>query len=267
VIIEREVEQLLREQAPRVLAVLVHRYGDFAGCEDAVQEALLAAAEQWPAAGVPSNPTGWLVTVAARRWVEQWRSDAARRRREETAARRQPPAPDPVPHTDDTLTLLVLCCHPTLTPASQIALTLRAVGGLTTGEIARAFLVPEATMAQRISRAKQAIKASGAQFSTPPPEELPGRLAAVLHVLYLIFNEGYTATSGAALTRVDLTVEAIRLTRQLHAALPENGEVSGLLALQLLTDVRRPARARQDGSLVPLAEQDRARWDTQAITE
>ncbi len=244
----RAVEELLREQAPRVLAVLVRRYGDFAGCEDAVQEALLAAAEQWPAAGVPANPTGWLVTVAARRWVEQWRSDAARRRREEIAASRQPPAPDPVPDTDDTLTL-------------------RAVGGLSTGEIARAFLVPEATMAQRISRAKQGIKASGAQFSTPPPEELPGRLAAVLHVLYLIFNEGYAATSGAALTRVDLTVEAIRLTRQLHDALPDNGEVTGLLALQLLTDARRPARAQPDGALIPLAEQDRARWDTKAITE
>jgi predicted RNA polymerase sigma factor len=267
VIIERAVQDLLREQAPRVLAVLVRRYGDFAGCEDAVQEALLAAAGQWPADGVPANPTGWLVTVAARRWVEQWRSDAARRRREEIAASQQPPAPDPVPDTDDTLTLLVLCCHPTLTPASQIALTLRAVGGLSTGEIARAFLVPEATMAQRISRAKQAIKASGAQFSAPPPEELPGRLAAVLHVLYLIFNEGYTATSGAALTRVDLTAEAIRLTRQLHAALPDNSEVTGLLALQLLTDARRPARARPDRSLIPLAEQDRARWDTKAIAE
>jgi len=245
----------------------VRRYGDFAGCEDAVQEALLAAAQQWPADGVPANPTGWLVTVAARRWVEQWRSDTARRRREETAASQQPPAPDPVPDTDDTLTLLVLCCHPTLTPASQIALTLRAVGGLTTGEIARAFLVPEATMAQRISRAKQAIKASGAQFSAPPPAELPGRLAAVLHVLYLIFNEGYTATSGDALTRVDLTAEAIRLTRQLHAALPANGEATGLLALQLLTDARRAARTGPDGSLIPLAEQDRTRWNTQAITE
>jgi predicted RNA polymerase sigma factor len=267
VIIGRDVEELLREQAPRILAVLMRRYGDFAGCEDAVQEALLAATAQWPAAGVPANPTGWLVTVAARRWVEQWRSDAARRRREEIAASQQPPASDPVPDTDDTLTLLVLCCHPTLTAASQIALTLRAVGGLSTAEIARAFLVPEATMAQRISRAKQGIKASGAQFSTPPPEELPGRLAAVLHVLYLIFNEGYTATSGTALTRVDLTVEAIRLTRQLHDALPDNGEVTGLLALQLLTDARRPARARPDGALIPLAEQDRASWDTKAITE
>ena len=266
-IVGRELEQLLREQTPRVLAVLVRRYGDFAGCEDAVQEALLAAAEQWPAAGVPANPTGWLVTVAARRWVEQWRGDAARRRREETAASRQPPAPDPVPDTDDTLTLLVLCCHPTLTPASQIALTLRAVGGLNTAEIARAFLVPEATVAQRISRAKQAIKASGAQFSTPPPEELPGRLAAVLHVLYLIFNEGYTATAGDALVRADLCAEAIRLTRQLHDALPDDGEVTGLLALQLLTDARRPARAQPDGALIPLAEQDRTRWDTQAITE
>ncbi|WP_238164489.1 RNA polymerase sigma factor [Kribbella pittospori] len=266
-IIGRELEQTLREQTPRVLAVLVRRYDDFAGCEDAVQQALLAAAEQWPAAGVPANPTGWLVRVAARRWVEQWRSDAARRRREELAASRQPPGPNPVPDTEDTLTLLMLCCHPTLTPASQIALTLRAVGGLSTGEIARAFLVPEATMAQRISRAKQAIKASGAQFSTPPPEELPDRLAAVLHVLYLTFNEGYTATSGKALTRVDLTAEAIRLTRQLHDALPDHGEVTGLLALQLLTDARRPARARPDGALIPIAEQDRARWDTQAITE
>lgn len=266
-IVGRAVQDLLREQAPRVLAVLVRRYGDFAGCEDAVQEALLAAAEQWPTDGVPGNPTGWLVTVAARRWVEQWRSDVARRRREEIAASRQQADPDPVPDTDDTLTLLVLCCHSTLTPASQIALTLRAVGGLTTGEIARAFLVPEPTMAQRISRAKQAIKASGAQFRPPLPEELPGRLPAVLHVLYLIFNEGYTATSGTALTRIDLTAEAIRLTRQLHAALPDNGEAAGLLALQLLTDARRPARALPDGSLVSLADQDRTRWDTQAITE
>jgi RNA polymerase sigma factor (sigma-70 family) len=262
-----QVEGLLRELAPRVLGVLVRRYGDLDTCEDAVQEALLAAALGWPAEGVPANPTGWLVTAASRRWIEQWRSETARRRRERTAAMLAPPEPEPAPAVDDTLTLLLLCCHPSLTPVSQVALTLRAVGGLTTAEIARALLVPEATVGQRISRAKQRIKASGAEFRMPPPEELPGRVSAVLHVLYLIFNEGYTASSGAALHRVELTAEAIRLAWQLHALRPGDGEVAGLLALMLLTDARRPARTGPDGGLVPLAEQDRGRWDTRAIAE
>jgi RNA polymerase sigma factor (sigma-70 family) len=261
------VEQLLRELAPQVLGALARRHSDFGACEDAVQEALLAAAVQWPRDGVPANPKGWLITVATRRRAEQWRSDSARRDREQRAARREPRAPAPPPDTDDALTLLMLCCHPALTQASQIALTLRAVGGLTTGEIARAFLVPEATVAQRISRAKQRIADSGAAFELPAGAELRARLDAVLHVLYLIFNEGYTASSGPALARAELTAEAIRLTRRLHARMPGEGEVAGLLALMLLTDARRPARTRRDGALVPLAEQDRGRWDRAAIAE
>jgi RNA polymerase sigma factor (sigma-70 family) len=262
-----EVEALLRELSPQVLGALVRRYGDFDTCEDAVQEALLAAARQWPASGTPANPRAWLTTVAARRWIERWRQDAARRRREETAAALDPPPPEPGPAVDDTLTLLLLCCHPSLTLPSQVALTLRAVGGLTTAEIARALLVPEATVAQRISRAKQRIKASGARFRLPAEHERSERVAAVLQVLYLVFNEGYTASSGTALHRVELSGEAIRLTRQLHARLPDDGEVAGLLALMLLTDARRPARTGPDGALVPLAEQDRSRWDAQAIAE
>jgi predicted RNA polymerase sigma factor len=257
-----QVEDLLRELAPQVLAALVRHYGGFDTCEDAVQEALLAAAVQWPTEGVPGNPKGWLITVASRRRTELWRSEAARQRREETVAAQAPPVPEPVAGVDDTLTLLLLCCHPSLTQVSQIALTLRAVGGLSTAEIARAFLVPEPTVAQRICRAKQRIKAGGAAFRMPLEAELSERIVAVLHVLYLIFNEGYTASSGSALNRVELTTEAIRLTRQLHDRLPEDTEVAGLLALMLLTDARRP-----DGALVPLAEQDRRQWDSQAIAE
>jgi RNA polymerase sigma factor (sigma-70 family) len=260
------VEDLLRELAPQVLGALVRRYGRFDTCEDAVQEALLAAALQWPKEGVPENPRGWLIAVASRRLIDQLRSDQARRLREETAAAQVPPDELPADQ-DDTLTLLFLCCHPALSPASQLALTLRAVGGLTTDQIARAFLVPEATMAQRISRAKQTIKASGSEFRMPPEEERPDRLRVVLHVLYLIFNEGYTATSGAELQRADLTREAIRLTRAVRRLLPDNGEVAGLLALMLLTDARRTARTRTDGSLVPLTEQDRSRWDQDSIRE
>jgi RNA polymerase sigma factor (sigma-70 family) len=262
-----EVEELLRELAPQVLGALLRRFGGFDTCEDAVQEALLAAALQWPAEGVPDSPRGWLMTVASRRRTELWRNEAARRRREETVASQLPPAPEPNTAVDDTLTLLLLCCHPSLTPVSQVALTLRAVGGLSTAEIARAFLVPEATVGQRISRAKQRIRASGAEFRLPPEAERSERMGAVLHVLYLIFNEGYTASSGSALQRVELTTEAIRLTRQLRERLPADGEVAGLLALMLLTDARRPARTRSDGALVPLAEQDRRRWDARAIAE
>jgi RNA polymerase sigma factor (sigma-70 family) len=260
-------EELLRELAPQVLGALVRRYGGFDRCEDAVQEALLAAALQWPADGVPDDPKAWLVTVASRRRVESWRRDSARRRREETAAALSPPDPEPVQGVDDTLTLLLLCCHPALTPASQVALTLRAVGGLTTAEIARALLVPETTVGQRISRAKQRIRSAGAEFRMPPDAERSARMAAVLQVLYLIFNEGYTASSGTALHRVELTDEAIRLTRQVHARLPADGEVAGLLALMLLTDARRPARTRADGALVPLDEQDRALWDASLVAE
>jgi RNA polymerase sigma factor (sigma-70 family) len=262
-----EVEDILRDLVPQVLGALVRHYGGFDTCEDAVQEALVAAATQWPADGFPANPKAWLIRVASRRRTEIWRNETARRRREETVALREPSTPDPAPAVDDTLTLFLLCCHPSLTPISQVALTLRAVGGLTTAEIARALLVPEATVAQRISRAKQSIKASGAVFQLPPPQELADRVNAVLHVLYLIFNEGYTASSGPVLHRVDLTSEAIRLTRQLRAERPDDGEVAGLLALMLLVDARRPARTRPDGALIPLAEQDRSLWSAGAIAE
>jgi RNA polymerase sigma factor (sigma-70 family) len=265
----------VRRLVPEVLSALVRRHGHFDACEDAVQEALLAAAAQWPVQGWPDNPKAWLVTVASRRLTDQLRSNAARRRREETEAARTPPPPDGAdfgdagspPARDDTLTLLFLCCHPALSPASQVALTLRAVGGLSTAEIAGAFLVPEATMAQRISRAKQRIKAAGATFELPPRAEHARRLGVVVHVLYLIFNEGYTATSGTQLVRAELTAEAIRLARQLHRVVPGNSEVAGLLALMLLTDARRPARTAPDGSLVPLSEQDRTLWNADAIAE
>jgi RNA polymerase sigma factor (sigma-70 family) len=266
-------EDLLRQLAPQVLGALVRRYGNFDLSEDAVQEALLAAAVQWPASGVPGNPRGWLITVASRRLVDQLRAESARRRREVTAAALEPAgelvapaASDEQPaEDDDTLTLLLLCCHPALSPPSQVALTLRAVGGLTTAEIASAFLVPEPTMAQRISRAKQRIKATADPFRRPGEPDRAQRLRVVLDVLYLIFNEGYTATSGPDLHRVELTSEAIRLAREVHRLLPGDGEVAGLLALMLLTDARRPARTRPDGALVPLAEQDRTRWNRDAI--
>jgi RNA polymerase sigma factor (sigma-70 family) len=269
------VEDLLRVLAPQVLAALTRRYGSFETAEDAVQEALLAAATQWPEQGVPENARGWLITVGSRRLVDQLRSDLARVRRETAAAALLPPidlvapaAGDEVPsEEDDTLTLLFLCCHPALSPASQIALTLRAVGGLTTAQIAQAFLVPEATMAQRISRAKQTIKGAGARFSLPPQDERAERLGAVLHVLYLVFNEGYTTTSGPDLQRPGLTAEAIRIGRDLHRLLPDDGEVSGLLALMLLTDARRAARTGSDGRLIPLVEQDRGLWNRELIRE
>ncbi|MFF3767275.1 RNA polymerase sigma factor [Streptomyces sp. NPDC001922] len=268
-----EVEDLLRRHAPQVLGALVRRYGHFDQAEDSVQEALLAAAQQWPEKGVPENPRGWLIRVASRRLVDQLRSDEARRRREETAAALTPrdafTAPPPgvgrAPSEDDTLTLFFLCCHPDLTPAAQIALTLRAVGGLTTAEIARAHLVPEATMAQRISRAKQRIR--GVPFRQPGAEDRDRRLAAVLQVLYLIYNEGYTATSGSRLHRAELAGEAIRLARAMRRLLPREGSVTGLLALILLTEARSAARSGPHGELIPLDEQDRTRWDRRAITE
>ena len=260
------VEDLLRELAPQVLGVLVRRYGQFDAAEDAVQEALLSAALKWPVEGRPDSPRSWLITVAGRRLVDEWRSESARRAREEHVTLLEPADPAAAVDADDTLTLLFLCCHPSLSPPSQLALTLRAVGGLSTAEIARAFLVPETTMAQRISRAKAQVTAAGGRFHLPEHERQQ-RLGAVLQVLYLVFNEGYVATSGPDPDRVELTCEAIRVTREVRQLLPEDGEVAGLLALMLLTAARRPARVRPDGALVPLAEQDRSRWDRHLISE
>ena len=279
-----EFERLLRELTPVALGALVRRYGDFETCEDAVQEALIAAAAQWPADGLPDNPAAWLITVASRRRIALWRGDDARRRRERTAALLSSEGAEPAglagsagladpgglePAGDDTLTLMLLCCHPALTVASRVALTLRAVGGLSTAEIAHGFLVPEATVGQRISRAKQKLR--GARFELPSRAELPERVVAVQRVLYLVFNEGYTASSGAELQRPELTAEAIRLTRQLRAQLPAqlpaDGETAGLLALMLLTEARRAARTTADGALVPLDAQDRALWDEGLIEE
>ncbi len=269
------VEHLLRELAPQVLGAVARRHGEFAAAEDAMQEALIAAARQWPRAGIPDNPRGWLYRVALRRLADQARSDQARRQREDTVAAELmagepfiPPPDDEIGmERDDALLLLFMCCHPALTPPSAIALTLRAVGGLTTSEIASAFLVPEATMAQRISRAKATVSASGLPLAQPSEAERTERLSAVLHVLYLIFNEGYTSSSGPALHRPDLSNEAIRLTRAVHALLPRDGEVAGLLALMLLTDARRATRAGPAGDLIPLDEQDRGLWDRRLIEE
>jgi len=271
---ETEVEDLLRQLAPQVLGAVVRRYGHFEEAEDATQEALIAAATRWPGEGLPDHPRGWLITVASRRLTDLLRADQARQRREDTVARWVlpdhwlAPAAGGVPGDhDDTLILLFMCCHPALTPASQIALTLRAVGGLATAEIARAFLVPEETMTRRISRAKQQIKASAVPFRMPVGEERAGRLAAVLHVLYLVFTEGYASTSGPSLHRTELAAEAIRLARLVHRLLPEDSEVSGLLALMLLTDARRPARTGPGGELILMAEQDRNLWNSAQIAE
>ena len=265
-------EHLLRELAPQVLGTVVRRFHDFAAAEDAVQEALLAAALQWPREGVPENPRGWLIQVASRRMTDYLRSEEARRRRESVVAAESgdfAPGADAQlePDQDDTLTLFFMCCHPSLTPPSAIALTLRAVGGLTTAEIASAFLVPESTMAQRISRAKASIKASGVPFQLPTSQERVQRLRAVLHVLYLIFNEGYTSSAGPNLQRLELSGEAIRLARSVHTVLPEDTEVAGLLALMLLTDARRTARTGAEGELIPLKNQDRSLWDQAEISE
>ncbi|HEX3690314.1 MAG TPA: sigma-70 family RNA polymerase sigma factor [Solirubrobacteraceae bacterium] len=254
-------EPILRELAPQVLAVVARRHGRFDLAEDATQEALIAAARQWSADGVPQNPRGWLIAVATRRLIDALRAEASRALREETAVAQEPPPGADVPDEDDTLTLLFLCCHPALSPPSQLALTLRGVGGLTTAEIATAFLVPEATMAQRISRAKATITRAGARFEPPREDERAARLGVVLHVLYLMFNEGYTATSGERLQRRELAQEAIRLTRMTRALLPDDGEVAGVLALMLMTHARSGARQGSDGALIPLAEQDRHRWD------
>ncbi|MFY1578028.1 RNA polymerase sigma factor [Verrucosispora sp. WMMD703] len=264
---------MLRRLAPQLLAALVRRYGDFGRAEDAVQEALAAAVERWPLDGVPEQPSGWLHTVAARRYVDLVRSEAARARRERTALDLTPrdalvtPPPDAEAPRDDLLELFLLCCHPALPAPAQLALTLRAVGGLTTAEVAAAFLVSERTMGQRISRAKQRLREAGARFAPPPTAEREARLAVVRQVLYLMFNEGYSASSGPQLRRADLTGQALRLTRRLHEQLPGDGETAGLLALMVLTEARAAARVGPDGELVPLAEQDRGRWDRTAIDE
>jgi len=271
--LEHRVERLVRDLAPHVLGAMVRRYRDFASSEDAVQEALIAAVAQWPRDGIPENPRGWLVQVAQRRMADQLRSEAARRNRESAVALTLPPiAPpamgdEPEMDPDDTLVLLFMCCHPALTPASAIALTLRAVGGLTTSAIASSFLVPDSTIGQRISRAKHTIKTSGVAFNMPDAGERAARLESVLHVLYLVFNEGYTTSSGDDLNRADLSNEAIRLVREMHKLMPRHGDVAGLLALMLLTDARRLARTGPNGELIPLDEQDRTRWDRDAITE
>jgi len=269
-----EAEDLLRQLAPQVLGALVRRYGHFDTAEEATQEALLAASAQWPEDGIPDHPRGWLITVASRRLTDLLRSEQARQRREERVAQRTlpdhwlaPAADSPAAGSDDTLVLLFMCCHPALSVASQIALTLRAVGGLASAEIGRAFLVPESTMTRRISRAKQSIKDSGVPFAMPPGPQQAERLSAVLHVLYLIFNEGYASTSGPRLQRAELSAEAIRLARMVYRLLPGDSEVAGLLALMLLTDARRPARTGSHGELIPMAEQDRSRWDTALVTE
>ncbi len=270
--LDARAEHLLRDLAPQVLGAVIRRYRDFAAAEDAVQEALVAAAFQWPREGVPEHPRAWLIQVASRRTADHVRREIARRRRE-TAAAIELDATVPAPGAeletaeDDTLILLFMCCHPALTPSSAIALTLRAVGGLTTAEIAHAFLVPEATMAQRISRAKHSIKTSGVPFQLPSHEERAGRLRSVLHVLYLIFNEGYTSTAGPQLHRPELSTEAIRLARAVYRSLPEDAEAAGLLALMLLTDARRTARTGPAGELIPLTQQDRSLWDRQEISE
>ncbi|MGN6201272.1 MAG: RNA polymerase sigma factor [Solirubrobacterales bacterium] len=263
------IEGLLREGAPRALAAVARRFGDFADAEDAVQEAMIDAARQWPAQGLPENPTGWLVHVASRRMSDRIRSEVARREREDAVAAEPvpPAAPEEVGEEDETLLLMFMCCHPALSPASAIALTLRAVAGLTTGEIAAAFLVPEQTMAQRISRAKKTVKESGEPFAMPAAEERAARLRSVLRAIYLIFNEGYAVSAGAELARADLAAEAIRLGRIVHLAAPAEPEAGGLLALMLLTEARRPARTDAGGGLIPLEEQDRSLWDRALIGE
>jgi RNA polymerase sigma factor (sigma-70 family) len=267
-----DIEHLLRAEAPQVLGALVRRFGHFDIAEDAVQEALLAASRTWPADGVPDNPRSWLIRIGYGRMVDLLRTDQARRRREQQAGLTELAMQDPSrqgappPETDDSLTLLLLCCHPALSPTSQVALTLRAVGGLTTAEIAHAYGTTENTTGTRISRAKQQLARAGARFTPPTDADRDNRMNAVMQVLYLIFNEGYTASTGDELARIDLTREAIRLTRMLRDSQPNDPEVTGLLALMLLIEARRAARTQGD-ELVPLQEQDRTRWNRALIRE
>lgn len=267
----RRVEDLLREIAPQVLGALMRRHGDFGRCEDATQEALVAAHASWPSEGVPDSPHGWLTTVATRRLIDAVRADAARERREAALSQQvrlfAPAADEEPPERDDSLALLFLCCHPVLRPPAQLALTLRAVGGLTTAEIARALLLPETTLAQRVTRAKTLIRGAGARFALPGGPELLARLDVVHQVLYLMFTEGHSASTGSTLQRPELCSEALRLARSLHERLPSSAETTGLLALLLLVDSRRATRQTEDGVLVPLPEQDRTRWDHEAIAE
>ncbi|HLH03169.1 MAG TPA: sigma-70 family RNA polymerase sigma factor [Bryobacteraceae bacterium] len=265
---DASLDLLLRREAPEVLGALLRRFRNFADAEDAVQEALVAATAQWPRDGIPDNPRAWLIRVASNKMTDALRREEARKRRESEAAVETVSEKLPlIEAEDDTLLLLFLCCHPALTPSSAIALTLRAVGGLTTAEIANAFFVPEATMAQRISRAKQTVKSSGMRFEMPERSQWNDRLRSVLHVLYLIFNEGYASSTGPELTRVELSGEAIRLARLVRERLPTEPEAAGLLALMLLTDARRSARTGSAGELIPLSEQDRRLWNRALIEE
>ncbi len=269
------IGEVWRRESPHVLAALLRRYGDLGDCEDAAQEAAEAAAAQWPAEGMPDNTRAWLIRVASRKLIDRFRSDRARADRETSVGMARPadvelaPPADQAPVTegDDTLRLILLCCHPSLSRPSQVALTLQAMGGLSTDQVAAAYLVPARTMAQRLTRARATLRDAGAEFELPSADELPERIAAVLDVCHLMFNEGYTRSGGAELLDVGLTSEAIRLTRQLHRALPDHDEVAGALALMLLTESRSAARVDGAGDLIPLDRQDRGLWDRALITE
>jgi RNA polymerase sigma factor (sigma-70 family) len=262
-----EVDRLVRDLAPKALGIVLRSHPNFADAEDAVQEAVIVAAQKWAATGVPERPVGWLVRVASRRLIGRYRSDTARQRREDLISAWSANPPEPASGNDDTLTVLFMCCHPALPPAAAIPLALRAAAGLTTREIAEAFMISEATTAQRISRAKTTITNTNEPFHYPPPDLFDDRLRSVLHIVYLLFNEGHTATSGDDLLRTEMTSEAVRLARQINEALPQHAEAAGLLALMLLTDARSTARTTSSGDVVPLDQQDRSLWDRTMITE